>query len=65
MKKDKAKTLYAIPCSYGDPYEEGIFFTTFHTKNEREALRLASCVHGKRGEKALCIINEHGEIFHL
>jgi len=65
MDENRAKSLYAIPCSYGDPYEDGIFFTTFATTDEGEALRLASCVHGRKGQKALCIINEYGEIYHL
>jgi len=66
--KDKAKVLYAIPCAFGhldELEEDSLFFLTFQTKDETEAYRLASCVCGKKGKKALVIISESGEIFQL
>jgi hypothetical protein len=67
----KAKVLYAIPCAFTDDDiddldEDNIFFLTFQTKDEDEALRLASCVCGpSKARKALVIISENGSIFHL
>jgi len=60
---DKIKSLYAIPCS--SPGDEELFFLTFQTRDEDEALSLAACVHGSKGKRALVIINEDGEIFTL
>lgn len=66
MKKKKVK--YAVPCAFtteGDFDVEDVFFLTFHTKDEVEALKLAQCVCGDMAEKALCIISEDGELFQL
>lgn len=57
------RTLYAVPCK--DNASGEIFFVTFGTRDEREALRLASCVQGKSGRKALVVINENGDIFNI
>jgi len=57
----KTKVLYAIPCSQ----EDEIFFVTFNTKSEKEALALASCVQGAKGKRALVIISEDGDVYHL
>ncbi len=67
---NKAKVVYAVPCAFTDDIddldEDGIFFVTFQTRNEKEALKLASCVCGKqKAPKALVIISESGEIFNL
>lgn len=67
---NKAKVLYAVPCAFTDDIEDldedSIFFVTFQTKDEGEALKLASCVCGqKKAKKALVIISENGDIFHL
>lgn len=58
----KSMSMYAIPClnEIGEH-----FFVTFGTKSEKDALKLASCVQGKKGKKALVIITEHGDIFSL
>ena len=58
----KSKSMYAIPClnEIGE-----YFFITFSTTNEKEALTLASCVQGKKGKKALVIITEHGDVYHM
>ena len=65
----RAKVLYAVPCAMTDLDEvedDSFFFITFQTKDESEALRLASCVCGPdKAEKALVIISENGDIFHL
>ena len=58
----KVKSLYAVPCS---DQERSIFFITFNTRNEKEALALASCVHGNKGKRALVIIGEDGSIYQL
>lgn len=63
-KKQKAlRTRYAVPCKGNESGE--FFFVTFNTRDEREALKLASCVQGKSGKKALVVINENGDIFHV
>jgi hypothetical protein len=62
---ERSKSLYALACAYGDPYDYDMFFVTFNTKNEDEALSLASCIYGGKAEKCLVIINEHGDIFPL
>lgn len=65
----KVKSYYAVPCAFttGGVYtDDDIFFTTFNTTDEAEALRLTACVTGKqRAEDTLVIINEYGEIFPL
>jgi len=60
----KRNALYALPCKFNqdDEYEE-MFFITFTTRNEREALRLASCVCGKQSEKMLMIITDNGDYY--
>ena len=57
----KIKALYAIPCSQ----EDEIFFVTFTTRSEKEAITLASCVQGNKGKRALVIIGEDGSIYQL
>jgi hypothetical protein len=65
MEQDNKKknALYAIPCKFDEEDYEELFFLTFKTKNEREALRLASCVCGKQSLKSLVIITEDGEYY--
>jgi len=66
--EQKTKVLYAIPCAFGYPEpgeKDSLFFLTFTTRDEDEAYTLAKCVCGDDGEKALVIISESGEIFHL
>jgi len=58
----KIKSLYAVPCS---DQERSIFFVTFNTRSEKEALALASCVQGSKGKRALVIIGEGGSVYHL
>ena len=64
---EKVRSVYAIPCLLSaDDDENDAFFLTFSTRNEDEAIRLASCVCGKKkAPKTLVIINEFGEIFSL
>ena len=63
---EKIRSLYAIPCvfsSLGDYDPRDVFFLTFTTKDEKEALKLASCVCGKKkAGKSLVIITEKGDI---
>jgi hypothetical protein len=62
----KIKSAYAIPClltekGYFDP--EDVFFVTFQTRDEEEALRLASCICGPRkAPYSMVIINEKGQV---
>lgn len=64
MEQDeKRNALYAIPCKFNEEEYEEVFFLTFTTRNEREALRLASCVCGKQSAKSLVIITEDGEYY--
>jgi hypothetical protein len=58
----KMKAVYAVPCLSltGD-----IFFITFSTRDEKEAKALASCIQGSKGKKALVLITEDGDIYHL
>ena len=64
MEQDeKRNALYAIPCKFNEEDYEELFFLTFTTRNEKEALRLASCVCGKKSEKSLVIITENGEYY--
>lgn len=69
MMDTKRNALYAIPCAFGSPHDEdeedSLFFLTFQTRNEKEAIRLASCVCGDKAEKALVIITQDGDIYHL
>lgn len=63
----KIKSMYAVPClvtELGDFDPDDVFFVTFGTKDEEEALRLASCVCGKRkAAGSLVIITENGQVF--
>lgn len=65
----KNKVLYAVACAFSDEELdfdlEDIFFTTFNTRDEREALKLASCICGKNAKKTLVMISETGEVFYL
>lgn len=67
MKKHAVK--YAIPCAFSDHDDfdvDSLFFVTFNTDDENEAIKLASCVCGKgKAAKALVIINDEGEIFYI
>ena len=61
------RSTYAIPCLFTADLEdfdlEDVFFVTFSTKDHKQALRLASCVCGKRmAAKSLVIINENGQV---
>ena len=58
----KTKAVYAVPCL---SLAGEIFFTTFTTKDEQEAKILASCIQGSKGKKALVLITEDGDIYHL
>lgn len=63
---EKIKSAYAIPCLLTESQEydlEDVFFVTLNTRDEDEALRLASCICGKRKAPAsLVIINEKGQV---
>lgn len=63
QENKKRNALYAIPCRMNEEDEEDMFFLTFNTRNEREALILASCVCGKQSKKSLVIITESGEYY--
>ncbi len=56
----RTKSMYAIPClnEIGE-----YFFVTFNTTDEKEALTLACCVHGKKGKKSRVIVTEHGDVY--
>lgn len=61
----KIKSAYAIPClltEYGQFDPEDVFFVTFQTRDEDEALRLASCICGVKAADSLVIINEKGNV---
>ena len=60
--------LYAVPCAFGSDGEfdlEDVFFTTFQTNDEHEAIRLASCICGEQAPRSVVIINREGEIYYL
>ncbi len=64
---EKIKSAYAIPCMHPSDVEsydlDDIFFVTFDTRDEDEALTLASCVCGPRmAAKSLVIVNELGQV---
>lgn len=64
----KTKVLYAVPFAYAPDLDydgDSIFFITFNTRDENEAIKLAHCICGKKAEKVLVILNEYGEIFPL
>jgi len=58
----KIKAVYAVPCL---SLTGEIFFTAFSTRDEKEAKALASCIQGKKGAKALVLITEDGDIYHI
>lgn len=63
---EQRNAYYAIPCAFGHPDdddEDSLFFTTFETKDEDEALALATCVCGPKGKLALVIINSEGDYY--
>jgi len=65
----KNKVLYAVACAFSDEELdfdiEDIFFVTFKTRDEKEALRLAGCICGRQAKKSLVMLSETGEIFYL
>lgn len=62
----RRKSLYAIPCAFDVESYDELFFVTFNTKDEVEALQLASCICGPdMASKALVIINEDGDIHQI
>lgn len=63
QENKKRNALYAIPCKFAEEDYEEVFFLTFNTRIEKEALRLASCVCGKQSSKSLVIITENGEYY--
>lgn len=66
--ENKAQVRYAIPCAFtdgGELDEDSLFFLTFNTRDEREAIDLARCVCGRKGSRAVVIITEHGQVFPL
>lgn len=69
MGQKKVSSMYALPCMLGElDYDfdlEDLFFITFNTTDEREALALASCVCGNAAPKALVIITERGDVIPL
>jgi len=62
IEPSETKSLYAIPCLHQN---QSVFFTTFDTRSEKEALALASCIYGNKGKGALVILGEDGSIFKL
>lgn len=61
----KLRSAYAIPClltEKGQFDPEDVFFVTFQTRDEDEALRLASCICGETAADSLVIINEKGNV---
>jgi hypothetical protein len=62
----KIKSAFAIPCMFMDGGHfdpEDVFFVTFKTRDDEEALRLASCICGPRkAARSLVIINEKGNV---
>lgn len=62
IEPTETKSLYAVPCS---SQERNIFFVTFNTRSEKEALALASCVHGNKGKRSLVILGEDGSVYQL
>jgi hypothetical protein len=64
-QEDKNRnTFYAIPCRMDDEDDdEYMFFLTFNTRNEKEALRLASCVCGEESKRSLVVITDNGDYY--
>jgi hypothetical protein len=62
----KMKSVFAIPCLFkdGDYFDpDDVFFVTFNTRDDEQALRLASCICGPyKAERSLVIINEKGKV---
>ncbi len=62
----KMKSVFAIPCLFkerGHFDPDDVFFVTFNTRDDDEALRLASCICGPHmAERSLVIINEKGKV---
>jgi hypothetical protein len=69
MGQKKISSKYALPCMLGDldhDFEmEDVFFITFSTTDEKEALALASCICGNAASKSLVVITENGHVFPL
>lgn len=67
MGQKKVSSKYALPCMLGEldnDFEmEDLFFITFNTTDEKEALALASCICGNTAPKALVVITENGHVF--
>lgn len=64
----KRRALYAVPCAFGFNGEvnlDELFFTTFTTDNEDEAIKLASCICGEQAARSVVIINAEGEVYYL
>ena len=58
------KAYYAVPCSPMEDCDiEDVFFVTFNTKDENEAMTLAKCICGDTS--GLLIVSAEGEIFEL
>jgi hypothetical protein len=59
---------YAVPCAFSSDGEfdvDDVFFTTFTTKCEKEAIKLASCICGDKASKSVVIISTCGEVFYI
>ena len=69
MGQKKISSKYALPCMLGEldhDFEmEDVFFITFNTTDEKEALALASCICGNAASKSLVVITENGHVFPL
>jgi hypothetical protein len=63
QENKKRNALYAIPCKLDEDEYEKMFFVTFNTKDEKEALVLASCICGEKSKKSLIIITRDGEYY--
>ncbi len=63
---EKIKSAYAIPCLLTEKGQfdlDDVFFVTFQTRDEDEALKLASCICGRRkAPYSMVIINEKGQV---
>ena len=58
------KAYYAVPCSPTEDCDiEDVFFVTFNTTDEKEAMALTKCICGDTN--GLLIISPEGEIFEL
>ncbi len=64
----KRNAVYAVPCAFGSNGEfdlDDVFFTTFTTNDEDEAIKLASCICGEQAARSVVIINAEGEVYYL